>query len=205
SILWAGRQRRWENRMEMRRVNRELTGMTAGLIGFGGTGTAIARRAGAFGMKCVAVDPVVTEADGLADWLGKPERLREMARHSEVLFVCCPLTPETRNRVDSEIIHAMPAGGYVINVTRGGIVNEDALYDALHSGHLAGAGLDVTSQEPLPDDSPLWELDNVIITPHTAGASQHRIPRIQDRVIKNIENLANGKPLEGVIDKRKGY
>ena len=107
--------------------------------------------------------------------------------------------------VDGETFDAMQRGSYLVNVTRGPIVDQAALTAALDSGKLAGAGLDVTEVEPLPDDSPLWEYDNVIISPHTAGASQHRIGRLQRRVINNIAHFAAGELLEGVIDKQKGY
>lgn len=206
SIVWAARERTWEkHRLEMRLTNRELTGMTAGLIGFGGTGAAIATRAKAFGMRCLAIDPDVTEAPEGVELLGGPERLIDMARQCDVLFVACPKTKETLGMVNAEVLTAMPAGGYLINVTRGGIVDEAALMDAIDSGHLAGAGLDVTAEEPLPDDSPLWNYDRIVITPHIAGASQHRINRIIDRVCRNLAHLKNNEPLEGVIDKRKGY
>lgn len=205
SIAWATRLRSWDHRLEMRLVNRELTGMTAGLIGLGGTGVAVAQRARAFGMHCLAIDPDVTDAPDGVELLGGPEHLIEMARRSDILFVCCPKTNETLGMVNAQVLSAMPAGGYLVNVTRGGIVDEAALVDAIVSGHLTGAGLDVTAEEPLPANSPLWVHDQIIITPHTAGASQHRIGRIIDRVITNLQNLTNGEPLEGVIDKRKGY
>jgi D-3-phosphoglycerate dehydrogenase len=205
SIAWAARQRRWDNRLPMRRANRELSRMTAGIIGLGGTGVAVARRAQAFGMRSIAVDPDVTERPEFVQALSPPERLLEMAGTSDVLFVCCPLTQATYHLVDDEVLGAMPPGGYLINVTRGPIVDQEALLNALERGTLAGAGLDVTEVEPFPDDSPLWNYDNVVITPHTAGASQFRVGRIQRRVIENIRNLATGNPLEGVIDKHQGY
>jgi phosphoglycerate dehydrogenase-like enzyme len=205
SIAWATRLRSWDHRLEMRLVNRELTGMTAGLIGLGGTGVAVARRAHAFGMHCLAIDPDVTDSPDGVELLGGPEHLVDLARRSNVLFVCCPKTNETQGMVNAQVLAAMPAGGYLVNVTRGGIVDETALVDAILSGHLTGAGLDVTAEEPLPADSPLWAHDQIIMTPHTAGASQHRIGRIIDRVITNLQNLTSGEPLEGVIDKRKGY
>jgi phosphoglycerate dehydrogenase-like enzyme len=205
SIAWATRLRNWDHRLEMRLVNRELTGMTAGLIGLGGTGVSVAQRARAFGMHSLAIDPEVTTVPEGVELLGGPEHLIEMARRSDVLFVCCPKTNETLGMVNAEVLAAMPAGGYLINVTRGGIVDEAALVDAIAGGHLTGAGLDVTAEEPLPADSPLWGHDQIIITPHTAGASQHRVGRIIDRVIINLQHLTNDEPLEGVIDKRKGY
>jgi phosphoglycerate dehydrogenase-like enzyme len=205
SIGWSARQRSWENRLEMRIVNRELTGMTAGIIGLGGTGISVAERAWAFGMSCLAIDPDVTEGPDYVELLGGPKSLIEMAGRSDVLFVCCPKTSETLNLVNAEVLSAMPAGGYLINVTRGGIVDEDALVAAIKIEHLAGAGLDVTAEEPLPPSSPLWSHDQIIITPHIAGASQHRIGRIIDRVCANLQYLGNDEPLEGVVDKRKGY
>lgn len=205
SIGWAVRQRSWENRLEMRLANRELTGMTAGIIGLGGTGISIAERAIAFGMRCLAIDPDVTSAPEHVELLGGPDLLVDMAGRSDVLFVCCPKTSDSINLVNSEVLSALPAGSYLINVTRGGIVNEDALVAAIESGQLAGAGLDVTDEEPLPPSSPLWSYGQIIITPHIAGASQHRIGRIIDRVCANLHHLGSGEPLEGVVDKRKGY
>lgn len=205
SLAWAARQRRWDNRLPMRRASRELSQMTAGIIGLGGTGTSVAQRAQAFGMASLAIDPVVTERPDFVQALDPPERLIEMAGNSNVLFVCCPLTADTYHMVDAAVFDAMPDSGYVVNVTRGPIIDPDALIEALDSGKLAGAGLDVTEPEPLPDDHPLWSYDNVIISPHTAGASQHRVGRVQQRVIRNIGHLANDEPLEGVIDKVKGY
>jgi D-3-phosphoglycerate dehydrogenase len=205
SLAWAARQRRWGNRLPMRRAARELSQMTAGIIGLGGTGTSVAERAQAFGLASLAVDPVVTDRPDTVQALDPPERLIEMAGNSNVLFVCCPLTPDTYHMVDAAVFDAMPDGGYVVNVTRGPIIDPDALIEALESGKLAGAGLDVTEPEPLPDEHPLWTYDNVIISPHTAGASQHRVGRVQQRVIRNIGHLANDEPLEGVIDKLKGF
>ncbi len=205
SLAWAARQRSWDNRLAMRRASKELSELTAGIIGLGGTGTSVAQRASAFGMSALAIDPVVTERPETVQALDQPERLLEMASNTDVLFVCCPLTSDTYHLVDESVFSAMPVGSYVINVTRGPIIDPDALVMALESGKLAGAGLDVTEPEPLPKDHPLWRFDNVIISPHTAGASQYRVGRVQQRVVRNIGHLANGEPLEGVIDKTKGF
>jgi phosphoglycerate dehydrogenase-like enzyme len=206
-IPQASRQRNWDNdvRMQMRMNNRELTGKTAALIGLGGTGLAVAERARAFGLRCLAVDPDVTEGPDYVERIVPPDQLLEVAGESDIIFVCCPKTTETTNMIGADVFDAMPSEGYVINVTRGGIIDEHALMTALDSGKLAGAGLDVASEEPLPDDHPLWRYENVLITPHTAGASQHRVERILERVFTNIELFQRGEPLEGVIDKRKGY
>lgn len=205
SLAWAARQRRWANRLEMRRASCELTGLTAGIVGLGGTGTEIARRAQAFGMRSLAVDPDVSEAPPFVESLSTPDELHEMAGESNVMFVACPLTDETYHLIDMAVLDAMPESSFLINVTRGPIVDQEALIAALDSGRIAGAGLDVTEEEPLPDDSPLWDYDNVLISPHTAGASQHRVGRLQNRVYRNIRHLLDGENLEGVIDKHKGY
>ncbi len=205
SIVTARDIRKWEERGVMRRANRELTGMTAGLIGLGGTGTSTAERAKAFGITCLAIDPDVTDAPDGVELLGGPEMLMEMASRSDILFVCCPKAPGTLNLVDAPVLAAMRPGGYVINVTRGGVIDEAALMAAIDNGHLFGAGLDVVAEEPLPADNPLWTYDRIIITPHIAGASQFRIGRIIERVFTNIQHFRNDEPLEGVIDKVKGY
>src|SRR5690554_1458500 len=161
SIAWAARQRRWDNRLPMRRASRELSRLTAGIVGFGGTGSEVARRAHGFGMRILAIDPDVTERPDYVEALSQPERLIEMASNADVLFVCCPLTRDTYHLIDGDVFDAMPERSYVINVTRGPIIDLEALMAALDSGKLAGAGLDVTEPEPLPDDSPLWGYDNV--------------------------------------------
>jgi D-2-hydroxyacid dehydrogenase (NADP+) len=206
-IPQAARQRNWDSdmRMRMRMHNRELTGKTAAIVGLGGTGASVAERARAFGLRCLAVDPDVTEGPEYVEQIVPPDSLLDVARDSDIIFVCCPKTAETTDMIGAAVFDAMPPEGYVINVTRGGIIDERALMTALDNGKLAGAGLDVTSEEPLPDDHPLWQYDNVLITPHTAGASQHRVERILERVFTNIERFQRDEPLEGVIDKRKGY
>ncbi len=205
SIAWAARQRSWENRLEMREENVELTDLTMGIVGLGGTGIAMADRAAAFGMSCLAVDPEEVKPHPAVREVFSPDQIVEMATQSNVLAVCCPRTPETIDLVDRDVLFAMPQGSYIVNVTRGGVINEPALIEAIESGQIAGAGLDVASQEPLPADSPLWSYDNIVITPHTAGASQYRASRAHQRLCRNISNFASGKPLEGLVDKHKGY
>lgn len=207
SIGTSVRRKSWtmDDRVDMRRKNVELNGATMGIIGLGGTGVAVAQRAHGFGMRVLAVDPEPVEQPSTVEVVRTPDWLLEMARRSNVIAVCCPYTPATHHMVDAAVLDAMPAGGYVVNVTRGGIIDEDALVAAIERGHVAGAGLDVTEEEPLPASSPLWSLDEVVITPHTAGASQHRMERVYQRVLRNLRRLQAGEPLEGVIDKRKGY
>jgi len=195
----------WNHRPAMRAQEIELTGLTMGLYGFGGTGRAMARRAAAFGMQCMALDrePVSPSAE-VSDVL-PPSGLTELLATSDVLSMCCPLTPETRGLMDADFFAQMKDGAWLMNVTRGEVMVEEALVAALESGKLRGAALDVAPREPLPADSKLWQLPNVMMTPHTAGASQFRASRNIDRFVRNLERLREGQPLEGLIDKVAGY
>jgi phosphoglycerate dehydrogenase-like enzyme len=195
----------WEHREPMRRREIELEGMTMGVVGFGGTGRAIARRAVAFGMRTLAVDAQpVAAGDGVAEVWGM-DRLPDLLGRSEVVALGAPLTAETRGLFDDRRFAAMKPGALLVNVTRGEIVDGDALVRALRGGRLGGAALDVAPIEPLPADHPLWSFDNVVMTPHTAGGSQLRGPRNIVRFCENLGRARAGQPLEGVIDKRLGY
>ena len=195
----------WNHRPEMRSREVELTGATMGIFGFGGTGRAMARRAAAFGMTVQALDrdPVPTSPE--VDEVWGPDRFEELLATSDVVAICCPLTPETRGRFDAAAFARMRSTAWLVNVTRGEVMVEDDLVAALESGAIAGAALDVAPREPLPADSRLWALPNVAMTPHTAGASQFRAGRNLDRFVSNLERLRAGEPLEGVIDKALGY
>ncbi len=195
----------WNHRPELRREELELTGLTMGIIGFGGTGRAMAKRAAAFGMQVRALDrdPVPTTAEVAV--VETPEKFDDLLNASDVLNICCPLTFETRGMLDAAAFNALKPGAFLVNVTRGEVMVEDALVDALTNGNLRGAALDVAPREPLPADSELWRLDNVVMTPHTAGASQYRASRNIDRFVRNLAKLTAGEPLEGVIDKVLGY
>ncbi|XOV88801.1 MAG: D-2-hydroxyacid dehydrogenase [Pseudomonadota bacterium] len=195
----------WNHRPEMRYQEIELTGLTMGIFGFGGTGRAMARRAVAFGMQVEAVDrdPVPPSAE-VASVAGLDDFFPMLGR-ADVVSICCPLTPETRNLFDAEAFGAMKPGAFLMNVTRGEVMVESDLEAALTNGQLRGAALDVAPREPLPPDSPLWTMDNVVMTPHTAGASPYRAQRNIDRFVRNLARLRSNQTLEGVIDKRLGY
>lgn len=195
----------WSHREPMRRAELELDGLTLGVIGFGGTGRALARRARAFGMKVLAVDlHAVAPSDGVAEVWGI-ERLRELLAVSDVVAIGAPLTAQTRNLIDDRAFSAMKRGALLVNVTRGEIVEGEALVAALRDGRCGGAALDVAPIEPLPAEHPLWSFDNVVMTPHTAGASQWRAERNVARFCENLERARRGEPLVGVVDKRLGY
>lgn len=195
----------WNHRPEMRRQEIELTGLTLGCIGFGGTGRAMARRGAAFGMQCQAIDPEPVPATVEVPVVKHADKLPELLATSDVVAVCCPLTPLTRGMFDDASFARMKDTAFLVNVTRGEVMNETALVHALDTGLIRGAALDVAPREPLPADSRLWALDNVVMTPHTAGASQFRAKRNIQRFIDNLVRLNNDEPLEGIIDKDLGY
>ncbi len=195
----------WLHREALRHDELELSGATMGIIGLGGTGRAMARRAAAFGMRCLAVDcdQVPPSAEVAEVW--PSARLPELLAASDVLAVCCPLTSETRGLLDATAFAQSKPGAFLVNVTRGEVMNEDALVAALKSGQLRGAALDVAPREPLPADSALWRLPNVVMTPHTAGASQFRAGRNLERFLVNLGHLKRSEPLAGVVDKQRGF
>lgn len=195
----------WPSRAPMRKVMVELQGMTMGIVGLGGTGRAVAQRARAFGMDCIAVDSEDVAPCADVSELWGMNRFHELLGRADVTTICCPLTEATRGFIDDTVFDAMKPGAYIVNVTRGPIVDADAIVRALQSGHLGGAGLDVTPIEPLPEDHALWSFPNVVITPHTAGASQFRARRNVARFIDNLVHYRKGEPLEGEIDKQKGF
>lgn len=195
----------WAHRVNMRRNEIELEGHTMGVVGFGGTGRAIAKRALAFGMKNIAVDAFPSAAEHGVDEVWGLDRLDELLERSDVVAVCLPLTDETNAMFNTEVFARMKPGSYIMNVTRGEIIDGDALVAALESGHLGGAALDVAPGEPLAADHPLFHLPNVAMTPHTAGASQLRAPKNVARFVRNLGFAQTGEPFEGVVDKHAGH
>ena len=183
----------------------ELAGMTLGIIGLGGIGRAIAARAKAFEFEVIAVDAEPVEKPAGVDQLGGMDWLPELLARAHVVVVCCPSTPATHRLLGRDEFARMPPGGYLINVSRGRIIDEEALIAALRSGQLAGAGLDVTYVEPCPPESPLWTEENVILTSHSAGASQHIRRRAMQLFVDNLQRYVRGEPLLNVVDKHKGY
>ena len=204
-IATAIRNPRWDQRMPIRDVSWELEGLTMGIVGLGGTGRDLAVRAHAFGMRIVAVDPQSVEVPPQVEACKGMEAFDNLLEESDVVAVCAPLTPETEGMFDESAFARMRSHALLINVTRGKIVDEAALLNALSNGVIGGAGLDVTPQEPLPEDHPLWRMSNVVVTPHTAGGSPVRGDRIVDLFCENLRRLLDGDALSSVIDKSKGY
>jgi phosphoglycerate dehydrogenase-like enzyme len=185
----------------------ELAGSTLGLIGLGGFGIEMAKRAQGYNMTILAIDPVRTEKPDYVAEL-KPttrDNLHNLLRRSDVVMTACPLTQETYHLISHDELAQMKPTAYLINVTRGGIIDEPALIEALQNNQIAGAGLDVTEKEPLPPDNPLWDAPNLILTPHRAGASQHRPRMVFEFFKENLERYLNGERPRNVIDKRRGF
>ncbi|MDA0351804.1 MAG: D-2-hydroxyacid dehydrogenase [Chloroflexi bacterium] len=195
----------WDHRVDYRRQEFELEGLTMGIVGFGGTGRHIAKRAAAFGMHCIAVDrdPVPPTAEVPTVW--GSDRLDELLATSDVVASGLPLTEDTRDLFDARAFALMKPTSILVNVTRGEVVDGMALVQAIEDGQIYGAALDVAPQEPLPAAHPLWTTKNVVMTPHTAGASQLRVGRNLDRFCRNLTRFRAGEPLEGAIDKELGY
>ncbi len=204
-IATAVRKPSFSQRWPIRAASWELAGRTMGIVGLGGTGQALALRAAGFGMRIIAVDPEDVEAPDSVESCWKMDRFHDLLAESDVVAVCAPLTRETAGMFDAEAFRRMRNHAMLINVTRGRIVDETALMHALEQGQIGGAGLDVVPQEPLPEAHPLWHMPNVVITPHTAGGSPHRIGRTVDLFCDNLARHIAGRPMKSVIDKRKGY
>ena len=201
----AVRERTWDNRMSIRHATWELSGRTLGIVGMGGTGLEVARRASGFEMEIIAVDPEAVATPSFVKSVRKMEGFYDLLAESDIVSICAPLTKETEDLFDLSAFRQMKSHALLINVTRGRIVNGPDLIRALEDGLIGGAGLDVTPEEPLPSDSPLWDMPNVIVTPHVAGGSPIRQDRTVDLFCQNLERFLSGKPMVSQIDKRKGY
>ena len=184
-----------------------LTGGTLLIIGLGGFGMETLKRAAGYDMTVLALDPVRTEAPaGVAELL-PPTRanLHAFLARADAVAVTCPLTAETYHMIGEAELAAMKPSAYLVNVSRGGIIDEPALMAALRGGQLAAAGLDVTEVEPVPDDSPLWSTPNLVVTPHRAGTSQRRRPETLQFAAEQLERYLTGKPLANITDMKAGF
>jgi len=185
----------------------ELTGGTLGIIGLGGFGLEIVKRAVGYDMTILAIDPVRQDKPLEVTELNRPSRqnLHSLLKRSDAVMIACPKVPETYHLIGGKELAVMKNTAYLVNVTRGGIVDEQALIIALKSGQIAGAGLDVAEVEPVPPNSPLWEAPNLIITPHRAGSSQHRPQKTFEFFCDNLRRYLKGEKLENVVNKNLGF
>jgi phosphoglycerate dehydrogenase-like enzyme len=174
---------------------RALTGMTVGLVGLGGIGTALVHRLKTFGVRCIGIkrrDPERAKRELGLDWAGGPDDLPELCRRSDAVMLCLPLSPESRGMMDDEAFSFMNPDAFLINLSRGGLVDRDALHDALASGKIAGAGLDVFWEEPPNPRDPVFRY-NVLATPHVGGSTDGSMRGIVAGVAENIRRLDAGK------------
>jgi phosphoglycerate dehydrogenase-like enzyme len=183
----------------------ELNGKTAVVIGVGGIGSQIAIRAWAHGMKVIGVDPEDIPWSPFVTRIVKPDMLDQVIPEADVVFISAPHTEKSHKMMGPKQFDLMKKDSYFIAVSRGGIYDLPSLVKALDSKRLAGAGVDVTDPEPLPEGNALWKFDNAIVTPHIAGRSDKDAARMNDTIKENIRRFADGRPLINVVDKQKGY
>ena len=182
-----------------------LAGTTLGLIGLGAIGSAIAVRAKALGMRVLAVRRRPAIDPGPADEQWPVSRLREVLPRVDWLVIAAPQTSETERLIGREELALLRPGARLMNLGRGALVDEPALIEALRSKQIAGAALDVFEKEPLPPESPLWDLPEVILTPHTSGLGPRLWERAMEQFTANLRRFVAGEPLANVVDKRAGY
>ena len=189
----------------VRRPTRDLHGATVGIVGFGGNGRRIAEVLAPFRVRMLATDLFPVDKPPHVDQLLPADRLSDLLTQVDVLVLCVPLNDGTLGMIDAAALAHMKPSALLINVARGPVVVERDLVAALSAGKLAGAGLDVTEVEPLPAESPLWDLPNVIITPHVGAQSQRRIDDTTNFFCDNLRRYLAGQPLLNLVDKHLGF
>jgi phosphoglycerate dehydrogenase-like enzyme len=185
----------------------DLAGHTVGIVGLGHIGGEVARLSKAFGCRVLGIRRSFTTRgpDEVADEAVPTSDLFYLMGESDFVVITAPLTAETRGMIGPEQLAAMKPTAYLINVSRGGLVNEPALVAALKEGRIAGAGLDVFAVEPLPQDSELWDMPNVIVSSHSSGGSEHSRERQEEIFLENLRRYLAGGPLMNVVDPARGY
>ena len=178
---------------------RDLRGQTMVIVGVGAIGNAIARLAQALGLHVIGIRRRPRAAHDHLDELHSPSALNDVLPRADWLVLACPLTDETRGLITAARLACLPPSAHVLNVARGQIIDEPALLAALRDNRLAGAYLDVFAEEPLPADSPLWDLPNVLISPHDSAASRGNQARVSELFLRNLERWFRGEPLENEV------
>ncbi|MBI2910290.1 MAG: D-2-hydroxyacid dehydrogenase [Chloroflexi bacterium] len=196
-------EKRWERFQTI-----ELTGKTLGIVGMGAIGGELSRMAKGIGMKVIASRRSATQKEhgvGHFDEVYPRDALLEMLSESDFVALALPLTPESRQLIGEREFRAMKPTAFIVNVSRGEIIDEPALMQALKEGRISGAGLDVFENEPLPADSELWDMPNVLISPHMAGTSDRRSHHISRQFCDNLRRYLSGQPLFNIVTREKGY
>jgi phosphoglycerate dehydrogenase-like enzyme len=199
-MLMAQQARRWDTHLTFD----ELKGKTLTLLGTGGIGREIAKRAAAFDMQIWGVNRSGRAVEHI-ERIVSGERWRDLLPATDVLVIVVPLTAATQRLIGARELSLLPTHAWLINVARGAIVDEAALTTALQNGTIAGAALDTFEQEPLPSESPLWSMPNVLISPHHSGSSPHSTQRAVDLFVDNLRRFVRSEPLLNVVDLEAGY
>jgi phosphoglycerate dehydrogenase-like enzyme len=181
-----------------------LAGKTCSILGMGTIGQAVAQRAKQFGMRVIGTQREPKPCRH-ADEILPPEQIQRAVQQADYLVVILPKTPQTLNLLDAKILANLQSDAVLINMARGGIVDETAVANMLREGRLRGAALDVFAKEPLPESNDLWMIPNLIITPHVAGLVPDYLDRVLKIFIDNMRRLEDGKPLRNEIDRARGY
>lgn len=189
----------------IRRPTDDLLGKTVGIVGLGGNGRRIAETLAPFGVRLIATDRFPVNKPDHIDELWPADQLHRLLGESDVVILCVPLNAETKHFMTKDEFAAMKSDSYFINVARGQVVKEVDLVDALASEHIRAAGVDVTEVEPLPESSPLWEMPNVVITPHVGAQSARRVDVTVDFFCQNLERFRAGNVLHNQVDKQLGF
>ncbi len=197
--------RQWQRKEFIRRPTDDLHGKRIGIVGLGGNGRRLVEVLAPYTNQIRATDFFPENKPPQVSELLPHTALPDLARWSEILILTLPLNASTRGCVDESVFSIMPKGSYVINVARGSCIHESHLCNALASGHLAGAGLDVTDIEPLPASSPLWDFPNVLITPHVGAQAKRRTDDTTDLICLNLQRYFAGQPLFNIVDKKLGF
>lgn len=205
--VWHDRQlEEYWNRSAVKRTDMwEVQGRTMLVVGLGGIGTEIARRASALGMKVIATRNSSRKGPAFVSYVGLANELKKLAAQADVVVNATPLTSKTRGLFNKAFFRTMKKGAYFINIGRGKSVVTDDLVQALDSGQLGGAALDVVDPEPLPQGHPLWTTPNVIITPHISAGSDAQMNRFWLLMRENLRRYVNGEKMLNVVDLKKGY
>jgi phosphoglycerate dehydrogenase-like enzyme len=189
----------------IRRPTRDLHHTTVGIVGLGGNGLRLAEVLRPFRTRIIATDVFAADRPACVDELWPADQLGRLLTESDVVILAVPLNSQTQGLIGAAELERMKPGAILINVARGPIVVERDLVATLQSGHLGGAGLDVTEVEPLAADSPLWDLPNVIITPHVGAQSRHRADNTTHLVSENLRRYFSSRPLMNLVEKHLGY
>ena len=182
-----------------------LAGTTLGVVGLGGIGLAVAERGPTFGMRVLGMDPAPKGKPDFIERIYSPDELSAIVGESDFVVICVPHTAETEGLFDADMFGAMKNTGILINIGRGKVVQLQALTEALQSGQIGGAGLDVYEEEPLSEGHALWSMENVILTPHVAGISPEIDKRRKALIVENVRRFCAGESLLNVVDNKKGY